>query len=104
MFLKELIEELEKHGPSKVVKLGFSTPHSWRGDYSQLAFVPTKNVTVGEMIRCAKEALGSTYTGWKGGEFTMDEYSSVYLAEHGECGEELGPTLLGFMLRDEVES
>lgn len=98
MYLPELIEELKKHDKDKVIKKGFSSPHSWRGDYSELAFEPEENTTVGAMLKCAEDSLGKTFTGYKGGEFKMGEYTEVYLAEYSTCGEELGPTLLSFML------
>lgn len=67
MQLQDLINYLEKEDPKKVAPLGFSYPHSYRGIYSELAFEPTPNVTVGEMLECAKSALDTTYQGWKGG-------------------------------------
>ena len=97
MFLKELIEYLEKKDPNIVVPVGFCCPHSYRGYYIELAFIPEKDTTVGAMLECAKTALGETYTGWKGGEFTMGECTDVYLAEHGELGEEIGKVLLDYM-------
>lgn len=98
MTLKELIEELGKHNPGKVVPHGFDHPHSDRGNYSNLAFEPTENVTVGQMLKAAKSALGTTYIGWKGGEFTMEEHTDCYIGEEGYCGEGIGPTLLKYML------
>lgn len=98
MTLEELISALEQCNPETVVPRGFHHPHSWRGDYAQLAFEPAKDVTVGSMLACAKEALGSTYVGYKGGHYVMDAYSDVYLAGYSTCGEELGPSLLEYML------
>lgn len=102
MMLGELIEELKKHDPQKRVKNGFSNPHSWRGDYSGLAFEPAESVRVEEMLSSAVHALGSIFEGYKGGSYEMTEYSDVYLAKWGETGETLGPMLLGYMLKDEV--
>lgn len=98
MTLGELIEELEKYPSNQVVAMGFSDPHSYRGDYSNLAFEPIENTTVGEMLSEAKDALGSRFEGYKGGEFKMTEYTDVYIAYYSHCGEELGPILLGYML------
>lgn len=97
MFLKELIEYLERKDPNIVVSVGFCCPHSYRGYYTELGFVPKKNTTVGDMLECAKGALGSTYVGWKGGEFTMGEYTDVYLAEYGDTGDEICNVLLDYM-------
>lgn len=82
MYLKHLIERLEKEPADKVV-LGFKHPHSYRGYYEDLAFEPAQNVTVGEMLAAARSAVGSTYEGWKGGDYTMSEWSSVWIAERG---------------------
>jgi len=102
MTLKELIETLEKADPNKVVPLGFRRPHSYRGYYTDLAFAPAKNITVGEMLACAQSALGKTFDGYKGGEYTMSEYTTVWLAEWGCCGEGIGPVLLAYMLGPET--
>ncbi len=98
MILKDLIEFLESKDPSIVVPIGFANPHSYRGYYEQLAFEPVPNVRVSEMLSSAKEALGSSYSGRKGGEYLMDEYTDVNLAFRGETGETIGHTLLGYMV------
>lgn len=98
MYLKELIEFLEQQDPSITVPMGFSSPHSYRGSYDCLAFEPTENVKVKDILKDAKDALGSVYNGWKGGKFLMDKYTHVYLARWGETGEEIGIVLLSFMV------
>lgn len=102
MMLLQLIRTLENYPPTLVLPIGFHDPHSYRGYYECLAFQPTENVTVGSMLECAKSALGATFSGWKSGDYTMTEYTDVYLAQVGSCGEELGPMLLGYMLRDAI--
>lgn len=99
MILRELIEYLEKEDQNKIVTMGFSNPHSYRGIYRELAFEPTINIAVSDMLKAAKSAMGETYTGYKGGDFTMNEYTNVHLAEYGNCGEEIGYILLNYMLR-----
>jgi hypothetical protein len=97
--LKELIAELEKHDPQRKVPLGFASPHSYRGDYSDLAFEAEADTTVAAMLAAARSALGRTYEGWKGGEYTMSEWTDCWLAEHGHGdGETIGPVLLAMML------
>ena len=98
MTLEELITALEAHDPAKVVSRGFAKPHSYRGDYCDLAFEPAANVTVGSMLADARSALGATFQGYKGGDYTMDEYTDCWLAEYGCCGETIGLLLLKFML------
>lgn len=96
--LGELIDALKLEDPAKRVPVGFANPHSWRGDYIELAFEPVADTTVGEMVAAAESAVGATYQGWKGGDFTMSEHTQVWLAEQGRLGETLGRLLLSLML------
>jgi len=76
--LGELITRLrEEPDPSRRLSMGFRNPHSYRGFYEQLAFEVAENVTVGEMLTIAEPALGATYQGWKGGDYTMRDYTDV---------------------------
>lgn len=103
MNLGEIIEKLEKRDPKLIVPNGFSHPHSYRGYYWDLAFEPDRNTTVGEMLEAARSAVGTTYQGWKGGDFTMDVYSDCWLSMEGECsGDSLSAMLLDYIL-DEAE-
>lgn len=98
MFIEDLIKKLEQFPREQKVVKGFNSPHSYRGDYCELAFEPCENTTVGEMLDCCKEAHNSTYNGYKGGEFKMTDGTECYLAYYGYCGEEIGETLLCYML------
>lgn len=100
MYLKELIAFLEKQNPAQVVPVGFHRPHSYRGYYDQLAFEPKRSVTIGSMLKCAQQAIGQTFEGYKGGDYTMGEHTDVYLAEYGSTGEQIGQILLAYMVRD----
>lgn len=96
--LGELIAALEAKDPALTVPIGFDSPHSYRGDYCELAFEPARNVTVGSMLAAARSALGATYGGWKGGDYTMCEWTPCWLAARGSTGETIGVVLLGLML------
>ncbi len=99
MNLGELIHRLKKvTDRSKVLKVGLGSPHSYRGYYDQLAFEPLRDISIQQMLDEAKACLGETFTGYKGGEFTMCEETTVNVAHYGSCGEEIGPMLLGLML------
>ncbi|NED83520.1 hypothetical protein G3I76_25935, partial [Streptomyces sp. SID11233] len=85
---------------------GFHHPHSYRGFYEELAFEPTGRTTVGEMLAAALDAHGTTYVGWKGGEYiTMHGGSLCWLALEGSAGgEEITAELLTELLADVVRS
>ena len=98
MYLSELIERLEKEDPDLVLSPGWHNPHSWRGSYSELAFEPKDAATVAECLAAAREADGSTYQGWKGGDYTMHSYCEVYLAQRGEIGDAMSDLLLTLLI------
>jgi hypothetical protein len=99
MNLRTLIAALEAADPTKVVPVGFHRPHSYRGYYENLAFEPKADVTVAEMLACAKSALGQTFQGYKGGDYTMGEYTTVWVCHEGTSfGDGIGPVLLSYML------
>lgn len=94
MYLKELIEWLESQNPDATVPHGFAEPMSYRGYYDEVAFEPTGETTISAMLGHARNALGGTFTGYKGGEFTMDEYTPCWIAEYGTSeGDRIGPTM-----------
>ena len=100
MTLGTLIEILTNEPPDKVCPLGFRRPHSYRGYYEDLAFEPAENVTVAEMLSEARLALGAIFTGYKGGEFKMEGWTAVWLANYGQTGETLGPRFLKLLLEN----
>lgn len=63
-------------------------PHSYRGYYVDLAFdhVREEPRTVEQFLDTCRSALGGTFIGWKGGEFTMDEDTPLWVAEVGSTG------------------
>ena len=84
MTLGEYIKRLESANPKQEVSLGLGNPHSWRGSYAELAFEPVKNTTIGEMLVEAKKAIGSTYEGYKGGNYTMTTNTTINVEYYGE--------------------
>jgi hypothetical protein len=100
MNLGELIKALEAADPNTVAPIGLGRAHSYRGYYEDLAFEPKVNVSVTEMLDEARGAMGRTFSGYKGGEYVMKEWTDVWLAPYGGEGEGIGPVLLGFMLGD----
>lgn len=45
-----------------------------------------KEPTIQELLTELKSAIGKEYTGWKGGEFRMDENTPVWVANSGNSG------------------
>lgn len=96
--LGQIIDRLKRCDPGQEVPLGFYGPHSYRGDYHELAFEPKRDTTVAAMLHEAEYALGAEFGGYKGGVYTMDADTSVWLAVYGDLGESLGAVLLELML------
>lgn len=96
MVLIELIKYLENLPQNLVLPRCFDpkSAHSYRGYYRELAFEPGNNVTVAELLTGARACIGATFGGYKGGEYTMDGYTEVNLANYGSCGETIGEELL----------
>lgn len=100
MNLGNLIRVLEEADPDLVLPDGFRNPHSYRGYYEQLAFEPARNVFVADMLADARSAVGTTYQGYKGGDYLMDERSIVNISPWGMSndGDAISPRLLHLML------
>jgi hypothetical protein len=89
--LGDLIKWLEKQDPEMEVLDGFSTPHSDRGSYDELAFTPEPKAKIKDMLYHAQSALEATFEGYKGGEYKMTEYTPVYIGVFGSCGNPITP-------------
>lgn len=60
---------------------------SYRGYYEDLGVIPQDGTqTVGGFLQDLREALGETFTGYKGGEYVMDESTPLWMADYGCCG------------------
>jgi hypothetical protein len=96
--LGELLTFLRGCDPTTRVPVGFGAPCSYRGDYADVAFRIAYATTAGVMLTHAERALGATFTGYTGGDYTMDEDVRCYLVEdESKKGEEIGPVLLAYM-------
>jgi hypothetical protein len=90
MQLRELIERLQLEEPDLVIPHGFDAPHSYRGFYDQLAFEPNGGpMTIQELLDIIKPCVGQVFQGYKGGDFKMSEWTDVWLANWGHCGDML---------------
>lgn len=94
--LGELISKLEatRDNHEKYVEFDFEYlrpkgVHSWRGAYHELAidFEPdvenSSTTKLDDFIKILKEAVGSTFTGWKGGDYVMSEETPVWVSRPG---------------------
>ena len=67
---------------------------SWRGYYYELAIEPSmtpwnsENVpmSLNDFLKRCKETIGKEFTGYKGGGFTMDKTTPIWVAEYGRSG------------------
>lgn len=90
--LGEMITELSKLPEDIPIRYDCTTasptsPHSYRGYYSDLAFEQSDSVrTVGSVLLDCKQSLGKVFTGYKGGDYTMTEDTPLWAAEYSCCG------------------
>lgn len=65
---------------------------SWRGIYAELALDiqthsdKTEPLKLSEFIKLLKDADGSEFSGYKGGEFVMSKRTPVWVANYGNSG------------------
>ena len=102
--VKNILEILRNENQNDILKRGFKNPHSYRGYYDELGVEMTYDCKIEHMVRDLEKAIdGRSFTAWKGGEYTYDENTNVYLADEGFCGLELSIRLLQDMLNNRIE-
>ncbi len=98
MTLGELITALGKLESSRKIS-GMCSPDSYRGYYSDLAFAPHGQSTVGELLAvCRDKCMGRMFEGYKGGEFWMTGNTPIFIADYGYSG----PRLMGLDVSRDV--
>ena len=103
MNLGEYIEILEKcENKNRVLKKGLGNPNSWRGNYDELAFDIVENITIQEMINCAKDCICKKFRGYKGGDYIFNESTTINIESYGDWtdGRLLWTFLLDLLLAD----
>lgn len=91
--LGEFISKLKKFDSNYNVYVKYEgTPmgvhmlHSYRGFYRMLALEPTEKFeTVRELSYTLYDANDAIFTGYKGGEYSMDEDSWLFISPYGEA-------------------
>ena len=98
--LGELILKLEpivknqKEGEEATVRYDFeylfpTAIDSWRGSYDELALnfeTQGEEMKVSEFLNMLKECVGKTFTGYKGGDFTMHKGTPIWVANYSHSG------------------
>jgi len=98
--LGELILKLEpivnnqKEGEEATVSYDFeylfpTSINSWRGSYDELALnfeTQGEKMKVSEFLKMLKECIGKTFTGYKGGDFTMHKGTPIWVANYSHSG------------------
>lgn len=90
--LGTLIELLKPCHTGKVVYFTFggfypTVPSSYRGWYDHLALEYSNQVSppsVATLLKRLQDAVGTAYTGWKGGEYTMYTHTPVWADNPGD--------------------
>lgn len=94
--LGQLISKLEKALPTAEVgiqpfNLAPTTWGSYRGIYRDLALgysTETGKPKVKEFLESCRECIGKVFTGYKGGDFLMDEDTFLWVANDGESNQD----------------
>ena len=92
--LGEVILLLEAQPQKNIVKLDFTLDNptylcSYRGYYEDLSLdydSEAKSMKVKQLLTMFEGADGSTYTGYKGDDFTMHRRTLVWVAAYGDTG------------------
>lgn len=58
---------------------------SYRGYYDQLAIEPDGQSTAGILAAALSEAIGETFQGYKGGDYSMSRNTPVWLSRYGDA-------------------
>lgn len=93
MTVGALMEALTQYEDSDEVAYDFvymrpTTLDSYRGYYEDLALGYTSegSITVRELKELLSSSMGKTFHGYKGGEYTMNENTLLWVANYREAG------------------
>ena len=82
MELKEFKQQIEQAEAGKTFDYGISEPFSWRGIYNEVAFeILEQPMTRDEILANIEKAYTGTFYGYKGGEYTYEDYTEVHFEE-----------------------
>ena len=82
MELKEFKTQIEQAVGGYTFEYGISEPFSWRGSYDEVAFeILECPMTREEILTNIEKAYEGTFRGYKGGEYTYQDYTEVHFEE-----------------------
>lgn len=103
--LGQLIAGLQEAPPDMLVRFDFpcAAPKraiSYRGYYEDLAFQLTEDKrTAAAVLEEAVLARGHTFTGYKGGEYQMNERTPLWASDYGEAS---GLAIVGLEIAEDA--
>ncbi len=101
--LGALIEVLEKM-PADAQVANLRDPDSYRGYYEDLSFERRDGTRpAAELLADCKDAMGKTFTGYKGGDYVMGAETRLWVASYGSCGPKLMAVYAGGGLKTEED-
>lgn len=82
MELKKFKEHIEEAENEKIFGYGISEPFSWRGSYDEVAFeIIEQPMRREDILANIQKAYNGKFYGYKGGEFTYQDYTEVHFEE-----------------------
>lgn len=82
MIIKELLEHIESFPNGHVFDYSLSNPFSWRSSYDEVAFsILDIKSTKEDVLAEINKVFNETFTGWKGGEYSYDNHTTVNFEE-----------------------
>lgn len=92
--LGQILKELKSHEPGAEVYFDFEHARpvnidSYRGYYEDLSLgfdFSSQPMKCEELVKLLRGCIGRSFEGYKGGEYTMDEETTVWVANHGNTG------------------
>lgn len=99
MPLGQLVAELRQLPEGTVVTGVSPEVNSYRGYYEDLAIEPGLATSATTLVEVLSAAIGQTFEGYKGGDFTMDRMTRVWVAPYGDTSDAL---IVGVAVNDGV--
>jgi hypothetical protein len=80
----ELKEIVNKLNDDEIYDIGINDVFSWRGSYDEPCFSFEKEISGKHMKEVMNRATSEVFTGWKGGDYTYQDYDKCnFELEHG---------------------